>query len=250
MRINAEDPSGGRFSPSPGTITKFTAPSGPGVRLDAGYESGDTVSQFYDNLVAKLIVWAPDRESARRRMLRALDETEITGIATTIPADVAILTHPDFAEATHSTKWVEDVLDLSELDGRSTRAGGRAGAEPTRHPHRASATSPPRWTAGASRSSSGCPTWARWPRPQAAARPKRAAQAAAGGTGSGDVTVPMQGTIVKVLVAVGDKVEVGQTICLLEAMKMENAVNAEKDGVIKEVRVSAGDRSAPATSWP
>jgi len=76
---------------------------------------------------------------------------------------------------------------------------------------------------------------------RAAARPKRAASAADGGTGSGDVAVPMQGTIVKVLVAVGDTVEVGQTICLLEAMKMENAVTAEKDGVIKEVRVSAGD---------
>ena len=76
--------------------------------------------------------------------------------------------------------------------------------------------------------------------PQGVVRPKRAAQAAAGASGSGDVTVPMQGTIVKVLVAVGDTVEVGQTICLLEAMKMENAVNAEKDGVIKEVRVSAG----------
>ena len=76
--------------------------------------------------------------------------------------------------------------------------------------------------------------------PQGVVRPKRAAQAAAGASGSGDVTVPMQGTIVKVLVAVGDAVEVGQTICLLEAMKMENAVNAEKDGVIKEVRVSAG----------
>ena len=145
VRINAEDPSGGRFSPSPGTITKFTAPSGPGVRLDSGYESGDVVSQFYDNLVAKLIVWAPDREGARRRMLRALDETQITGIATTIPADVAILTHPDFAEAKHSTKWVEDVLDLSELTVD----------------RRCNATSRPRWTGGVSGSSSGCRTWER-----------------------------------------------------------------------------------------
>jgi len=77
--------------------------------------------------------------------------------------------------------------------------------------------------------------------PQPAGRPKRAAHASVGASGSGEVSVPMQGTIVKVLVAVGDKVEIGQTICLLEAMKMENAVNAEKDGVIKEVRVAAGD---------
>jgi acetyl-CoA/propionyl-CoA carboxylase biotin carboxyl carrier protein len=240
VRINAEDPSGGRFSPSPGTITKFTAPSGPGVRLDSGYESGDTVSQFYDNLVAKLIVWAPDRESARRRMLRALGETQITGIATTIPADVAILSHPDFAEARHSTKWVEDVLDLSQLTVDTAAAPPTPAAAPG---DETVPTVQRDVTAEVDGRRFRVKLWV----PDlgtvslpAATRPKRAAQAAASASGSGDVTVPMQGTIVKVLVAVGDKVEVGQTICLLEAMKMENAVNAEKDGVIKEVRVSAG----------
>ena len=236
VRINAEDPSGGRFSPSPGTITKFAAPSGPGVRLDSGYEAGDTVSQFYDNLVAKLIVWAPDRESARRRMLRALSETEIVGVATTIPADVAILTHPDFADATHSTRWVEDVLDLSQLTIAAPDAVPPADdAVPTVQRDVTAEVDGRRFSVKL-----WVPDLGTVAAPQGVARPKRAAQAAAGASGSGDVTVPMQGTIVKVLVAVGDKVEVGQTICLLEAMKMENAVNAEKDGVIKEVRVSAG----------
>jgi acetyl-CoA/propionyl-CoA carboxylase biotin carboxyl carrier protein len=236
VRLNAEDPSGGRFSPSPGTITKFTAPSGPGVRLDSGYEAGDTVSQFYDNLVAKLIVWAPDREAARRRMLRALDETEITGIATTIPADVAILSHPDFAEAKHSTKWVEDVLDLSGLTVAPPEAAPPAeGAVPTVQRDVTAEVDGRRFSVKL-----WVPDLVAVAAPQGVVRPKRAAQAAAGASGSGDVTVPMQGTIVKVLVAVGDTVEVGQTICLLEAMKMENAVNAEKDGVIKEVRVSTG----------
>ena len=238
VRINAEDPSGGRFTPSPGTITTFTTPSGPGVRLDAGYESGDVVSQFYDNLVAKLIVWAPDREGARRRMLRALGETQITGIATTIPADVAILTHPDFAEAKHSTKWVEDVLDLSQLTVTL------AEATPPAHTDDAVPTVQREVTAEVDGRRFSVKLWVpdlgTTTAPHAAARPRRAAHSATAATGSGDVAVPMQGTIVKVLVAVGDKVEVGQTICLLEAMKMENAVNAEKDGVIKEVRVSAG----------
>jgi acetyl-CoA/propionyl-CoA carboxylase, biotin carboxylase, biotin carboxyl carrier protein len=238
IRINAEDPSGGRFSPSPGTITSFAAPSGPGVRLDSGYESGDNVSQYYDNLVAKLIVWAPDREAARRRMLRALSETKITGISTTIPADVAILTHPDFAEAKHSTKWVEDVLDLSQLTADPGEAAPPAGADeavPTVQRDVTAEVDGRRFSVKLWLPDLGPATASHGP-----ARPKRAAQAAAGATGSGDVSVPMQGTIVKVLVAVGDKVEVGQTICLLEAMKMENAVNAEKEGIIKEIRVSAG----------
>jgi acetyl-CoA/propionyl-CoA carboxylase biotin carboxyl carrier protein len=240
VRINAEDPSGGRFSPSPGTLTSFHAASGPGVRLDAGYESGDTVSQYYDNLIAKMIVWAPDREAARRRMLRAIDETSITGVATTLPADVAILTHPDFAAVRYSTKWVEDVLDLSNLVVETAGAPAPTPTEdevPTVQRDVTAEVDGRRFSVRLwvpDLGTSAAPG-------RVAGRPKRAAAAASAGSGSGQVTVPMQGTIVKVLVAVGDVVEVGQTICLLEAMKMENAVAAEKDGVIKELRVSAGD---------
>ena len=240
VRINAEDPSGGRFAPSPGTLTAFHQPSGPGVRLDAGYEAGDTISQFYDNLIAKLIVWAPDREAARRRMLRAIDETRVAGVATTLPAHEAILSHADFAAAKHSTKWVEEILDLSAVVAEPAGVPAPPPSEdevPTVQRDVTAEVDGRRFavrlwvpdlgtTAGAGR---------------AAGRPKRAAASAVAGTGSGQVTVPMQGTIVKVLVSVGDVVEVGQAVCLLEAMKMENAVAAEKDGVIKEVRVSAGD---------
>jgi len=240
VRINAEDPSGGRFSPSPGRLTAFHEPAGPGVRLDAGYETGDTVSQHYDNLIAKLIVWAHDRESARRRMLRAIGETRITGVATTLPAHEVILSHPDFAAATHSTRWVEETLDLSGLQAP-------AGAGPATSPSDDDVPMVQRdVTAEVDGRRFSVRLWvpdlgtvAVAGRP--AARAKRAASSAVAGTGSGQVTVPMQGTIVKVLVSVGDVVEIGQAVCLLEAMKMENAVAAEKAGVVKEVRVSAGD---------
>jgi acetyl-CoA/propionyl-CoA carboxylase biotin carboxyl carrier protein len=248
VRINAEDPTGGRFSPSPGTITTFHAPGGPGVRLDAGYESGDTVSQYYDNLVAKLIVWGEDRESARRRMLRALGETQVTGVATTIPADVVILSHPDFIAGRHSTRWVEDRLDLSALvpptpvdpgaSGASGASGGDDGAprvlrevtaEVDGRRYEVRLWVPDVASAGGARGGT---------------RPHKP-RAAVAGSGSGSVTAPMQGTIVKILVAPGDQVEVGETVCLLEAMKMENAINAEKAGTVKEVKVAAGDSVGP-----
>jgi acetyl-CoA/propionyl-CoA carboxylase biotin carboxyl carrier protein len=248
VRINAEDPTGGRFSPSPGTITTFHAPGGPGVRLDAGYESGDTVSQYYDNLVAKLIVWGADRESARHRMLRALGETLVTGVATTIPADVVILSHPDFIAGRHSTRWVEDRLDLSALvpptpvdpgaSGASGASGGDDGAprvlrevtaEVDGRRYEVRLWVPDITSAGGARGGT---------------RPHKP-RAAVAGSGSGSVTAPMQGTIVKILVAPGDQVEVGETVCLLEAMKMENAINAEKAGTVKEVKVAAGDSVGP-----
>jgi acetyl-CoA/propionyl-CoA carboxylase biotin carboxyl carrier protein len=236
-RINAEDPAGGRFLPSPGTISAFEVPGGPGVRLDTGYQRGDTVSQHYDNLVAKLVVWAEDRDRARRRLLRALEELRIEGIATTIPAHQAILSHPDFVNATHSTNWVEERLDLSQVsapaapepapDADEGRVLREVTAEVEGRRYQVRLWVPDVGAAG--------------PRPPVAKALAKRRGAAATTAGTGTITVPMQGTIVKVLVEVGDTVEVDQTICVLEAMKMENAINADKSGTVQEVRVSAGD---------
>jgi acetyl-CoA/propionyl-CoA carboxylase biotin carboxyl carrier protein len=243
VRVNAENPAGGKFLPSPGDITTLVAPDGFGTRWDGGYESGDTVSQYYDNLVGKLIVWGQDRDTAIRRMLRALHEFRIEGIATTIPADIAILEHPDFAASKHSTKWVEDVLDLTGVDSAPTPASAGDEAEPkvkrdidVEVNGRRYAVS--MWvpeSAGTAIATTGAGA--------AAARPRRAhgGSGAAAGGGSGAVTVPMQGTIVKVLVEVGQEVEAGQTICVLEAMKMENNISAEKAGTVKEIKVATGD---------
>jgi acetyl-CoA/propionyl-CoA carboxylase biotin carboxyl carrier protein len=243
-RINAENPARGRFLPSPGTITRFRRADGFGTRTDAGYDDGDTVSQFYDNLVAKLIVWGSDREHARRRMLRALAETDLQGVATTIPAHVAILSHPDFIAARHSTRWVEETVDLSEVEapGRPSvddaedsdgadKVLREVDAEVNGRRYRVKLWVPQ--TAEVMAGGAGA---------LRAAAPRRTRSAAGGGGagGSGEVTVPMQGTIVKVLVSVGDTVEAGQAVCVLEAMKMENNINADVAGTVKEVRVEPG----------
>jgi acetyl-CoA/propionyl-CoA carboxylase biotin carboxyl carrier protein len=248
VRINAEDPAGGRWLPSPGTITRFRRPDGFGVRTDAGYDDGDTVSQFYDNLIAKVVVWAPDRETARRRMLRALAETEVVGVATTIPADIAILGHPDFASVTHSTNWVETTLDLSgvasapvlpvEVPGGGearvrrdvdVEVNGRRYSVAMWVPESAAAAG-----GGGGGNGGGAPA----PRVR---RPRSGASASAATAGSGQVAVPMQGTIVKVLVAVGDTVTAGQAVTVLEAMKMENNITTDTAGTVTEVRVAPGD---------
>ncbi|MFI5036484.1 MAG: acetyl/propionyl/methylcrotonyl-CoA carboxylase subunit alpha [Acidimicrobiales bacterium] len=237
VRINAEDPAGGRFVPSPGVITRFDAPSGPGVRLDAGYAVGDMVSQYYDNLVAKLIVWGPDRERARRRALRAIEETRIEGVATTLPADVVILSSDEFVAGTHSTKWVEESLDFSQLPAGASPVlsvgEGRLRKDVTAEVNGRRVTVA-LWVPD--------PTEDELDRPlSTAAKPRRQHHAGVVGSGSGKVTVPMQGTIVKVVARVGQQVEAGETIAILEAMKMENMVNAERSGVIKSIAVDEGD---------
>jgi len=245
-RINAENPAGGRFLPSPGTITRFRRPDGYGTRTDAGYEEGDTVSQFYDNLIAKLVVWGSDREHARRRMLRALAETEVGGVATTIPAHVAILSHPDFIAGRHSTRWVEETLDLSEVstpvapapdgDPENPKVLREVDAEVNGRRYRVKLWVPDTGEGGGGGGGGGGSA----PRTAPAPRRPRSAGGGSGGAGSGEVSVPMQGTIVRVLVAVGDQVELGQAVCVLEAMKMENNIAAEKAGTVKEVRVEPG----------
>jgi acetyl-CoA/propionyl-CoA carboxylase biotin carboxyl carrier protein len=234
VRINAEDPAGGAFLPSPGPITELSAPSGFGVRFDTGYESGDEISQYYDNLVGKLIVWGRDRDTAIARTITALREMRVSGVATTIPADIAILEHPDFAAVEHSTKWVEQTLDLSGVSA-APAAPPEGESEPLVERTTTIEVNGRRFAVR---------MWVPETVGVAAAAPKRAKRAGGGspsGGGSGQVTVPMQGTIVKVLVEVGQSVEAGQAVVVLEAMKMENQISADVSGTIAEVKVSAGD---------
>jgi len=242
-RINAEDAAKG-FLPSPGTITRLRVPTGPGVRWDGGYEEGDTISQYYDNLVGKLVVWAPDRDAAIRRALRALGELEVGGIRTTTPAHRALLAHADFAKGDHSTKWVENDFDQAAFAVAASvaPAPGSAGAD-------ADALLVERvvpvevdgkrfevklWMPEGSLGAASGDAVPRRRRPTPAS-------STGGGAADGTIAAPMQGTIVKVLVAVGDEVEVGQAVLVLEAMKMENHINAEQAGTVREIRVDAGD---------
>jgi len=242
IRINAEDVAEGKFLPSPGPITKLVPPDGFGVRFDTGYMSGDEISQYYDNLVGKLVVWGRNREVAIARTIRALDELVVEGVATTIPADLAILKHPDFAAVTHSTKWVEQVLDLTGIGGKSESTAPEVD-DPDAEPLVKRST-----TVEVNGKRFDVDMWV----PEMpmvavagapAARKKKQSSGSGGGGGvaSGSVEAPMQGTIVKVLVEVGQAVDIGAGIVVLEAMKMENQINAEKAGTVKEIKVTAGD---------
>jgi acetyl-CoA/propionyl-CoA carboxylase biotin carboxyl carrier protein len=245
VRINAEDPSGGAFLPSPGRITRLDEPHGFGVRFDSGYHAGDEVSQYYDNLIAKLVVWGKDRPTAIARTISALEETKVEGVATTIDADVAILRHPDFINVEHSTKWVEERLDLSTLAAPSSAIPDSGVDLDEQQPLVQRRTTVEvngkrfdvtLWVPEFAASSGSAPGGRR-----GVVRNIRRVAGHGATSGGGNVTVPMQGTIVKVLVEVGQHVEAGQAVVVLEAMKMENQISAERDGTVKEVRVAAGD---------
>jgi acetyl-CoA/propionyl-CoA carboxylase biotin carboxyl carrier protein len=239
-RINAEDPAEGRFLPSPGPITVLKVATGFGTRWDGGYEAGDEISQYYDNLTGKLCVWGRNRDVAIARMIRALEETTVEGIATVIPADLAILRHPDFVANEHSTKWVEEVLDLTGVSGKQGAAPATEGDEPkvrrdvdvevNGKKFAVSLFVPESQLAPVAGGGGG-------------ARPKpkrRGAEAGAAAAGSGKIAVPMQGTIVKVIAEVGATISAGDPVVVLEAMKMENNVAADIDGTVIEVKVEAG----------
>jgi acetyl-CoA/propionyl-CoA carboxylase biotin carboxyl carrier protein len=201
-RINAEDPARG-FLPGPGRIERYTEPVGPGVRVDSGFGSGDEVPRAYDSLIAKLLVWAPTREEARTGMLRALANFEITGVPTTIPAHEVLLANPEFVDGSYSTRTVEG----GGLDSLRPAPGEVAG--PTgrlRHP----AT-------------------------------LQSVRAGAGSGEGGAVVAPMHGTILRLLVSVGDRVKAGDPVAILEAMKMETSVAAGMPGTLVEMKVAAGD---------
>jgi acetyl-CoA/propionyl-CoA carboxylase biotin carboxyl carrier protein len=233
-RINAEDPSNG-FLPTPGRITSYREPSGPGVRVDSGVAAGSEVPGLYDPLVAKLIVHGVDREHARRRMLRALDEYEIGGITTLLGFHRALLEHQCFVEGAtchgvvESQELAERAEQLSHLqttvpvqsDGRPSRArrltlelDGRRFEVETLEPE-----------------------------PPYAELARRRRDRGHGGAHAGAkdaVVTPMQGTVLEVKVGEGDEVQPGDVICIVEAMKMENEITAHRAGVVTELSVEPG----------
>jgi acetyl-CoA/propionyl-CoA carboxylase biotin carboxyl carrier protein len=215
-RINAENPAK-RFLPGPGTITRYREPGGIGVRVDSGYGEGDEVPRAYDSLIAKLIVRAPTREEARRRMLRALEEYEIEGVPTTIPAHRLLLEEPSFVDGSYTTRTAESGL-LDAL--KAAPAPGGASAPSSSIAVVVNGQAAHLWSPAMSAGSPGA--------------------AASGGGSGGAVVAPMQGTILQVLVAKGDSVRPGDPVAVLEAMKMETSLASSAEGTISSIEVEPG----------
>ncbi|MFD4527663.1 acetyl/propionyl/methylcrotonyl-CoA carboxylase subunit alpha [Streptomyces sp. NPDC058470] len=243
FRINGEDPGRG-FLPAPGTVTVFDPPSGPGVRLDAGVEAGSVIGPAWDSLLAKLIVTGATREQALQRAARALGEFTVEGMATAIPFHRAVVKDPAFApELTGSTepftihtRWIETEF-VNEIPAFATPADTEADDETDRETivvevggKRLEVSLP--YSLGMSLARTGL---------AAGAKPKRRAAKKSGPVASGDTLAsPMQGTIVKVAVEEGQEVKEGDLVVVLEAMKMEQPLNAHRSGTIKGLTAEVG----------
>ncbi|UUU40333.1 acetyl/propionyl/methylcrotonyl-CoA carboxylase subunit alpha [Streptomyces sp. NBC_00162] len=239
FRINGEDPGRG-FLPAPGTVTKFAPPSGPGVRLDAGVESGSVIGPAWDSLLAKLIVTGATREQALQRAARALAEFEIEGMATAVPFHRAVVVDPAFAPAegpfTVHTRWIETEF-VNEIPAFTAPAAEDNEDEPGRETvvvevggKRLEVSLPSSLGMTLARTAAA-----------GGAKPKRRAAKKSGPAASGDTLAsPMQGTIVKVAVEEGQRVEEGELIVVLEAMKMEQPLNAHRSGTIVGLTAEVG----------
>ena len=236
FRINAEDPAR-NFLPAPGTITTWNLPSGPGVRVDAGYRGGMTVPQVFDSLIAKLIVTGASRAEALQRSARALAEFEVGGMPTVLPFHRAVVADPAFAgePLRVHTRWIEtefaapmpaqeaaEVAEPAERDKLTVEVGGKRLEVVV-----------PAWI-GVSRRTNTASAGAE--RARGASRSRRAVPA-----GSGDTLVsPMQGTIIKIAASEGQQVSAGDVVVVLEAMKMEQPLTAHKDGTVTGLSVEVG----------
>ncbi len=233
-RINAEDPSNG-FLPTPGRITSYREPGGPGIRVDSGVAAGSEVVGLYDPLIAKLVVQGVDREHARRRMLRALDEYQIGGVTTLLGFHRALLEHACFiaGQTCHGVVESKELAERAEqlshqqttlaasADGRLRERVSSVELDGRLYEVKALVPEPP---------------FAELAR----RRRERTGRGAHHGAAKDAVVTPMQGTVLAVEVADGDEVRAGQVICIVEAMKMENEITAHRDGVVTELSVEPG----------
>jgi acetyl-CoA/propionyl-CoA carboxylase biotin carboxyl carrier protein len=245
FRINGEDPGRG-FLPAPGTITSWRPPSGPGVRVDSGVESGSVLGQAFDSMLAKLVVTGGNRTQALERARRALSEFEV-GLATVLPFHRAVVDDPAFAPADPGaafsvhTRWIETEFGgrIAPYEGPAEPAGDQGAEPPPRQRitvevdgRRIEVVLPVDLAAQASPTGRGVGR---------TVRPSRLARAGSGGAANGDAVVaPMQGTVVKVAVEEGQRVDAGDLIAVVEAMKMEQALHAHGAGNVAALTVTVG----------
>ena len=231
FRINGEDP-GRSFLPAPGRITAWNIPTGPGVRVDAGFRNGDVIGGNFDSLLAKLIVTGATRKEAIQRARRALAEFEVGGLATALPFHRAILEDPSYTEVFKVyTSYIENEFknDIPAFESSAAEIQTRVAAE--------------KLVAEVNGKRFEILVHA----PEPVVKRHRAKQSSGGGSSGTGLASPMQGTVVKIAVEEGQSVEAGDLVIVLEAMKMEQPLNAHKSGVIKNLKAVIGETVASGT---